>query len=348
MLVGGARAVLFGKTPKLRVFDILMDFEHQSYRGVLPTGLTDSRGQNTATNVTWIDPPGMTKQVYATNTLRIRSGTILDGLMVDIGPKVNSLASTTPTGGTNVDVAVTAGSSYTLWINAEANGSAALTATTATISGTGSATHGSPFYFSCTVSGNVNVAFTGTIYLPQLENTPYPTSYINSGGANRGNDDISFNTFPISDITQPYTIMAEITYLSPDLLNQNPAVAIDVDDGSNNNRLSVFRRVTLGQQLARSVNSTNATEDGDLGLDLWPAVARGRIIAGTKSGEQNECFNGGAVNKGHIAMPLALTTARIGRGFQATAAHAGSAIVHKVGIAFRYLSDSDIKYHSTL
>jgi hypothetical protein len=339
--------VLFGRRAKLSVFNILMDFEYQTFRGVTASGLTCSRGQSTGTNVIWTDPPGFTKVVSLANTLRFRSGTSLNGLLIDIGPKVNSLASTTPTGGTNVDVAVTAGSNYTLWINAEANGSAALTATTATISGTGTATHGVPIYFSCTVSGNVNVAFTGTIYLAQLENTQYPTSYINSGGANRGNDDISFTSFPIPDITQPYTIMAEITYLTPDLLNPNPAVAIDVDDGSNANRLSVFRRVT-GVQLARSVNSTNSIEDGDLGLDVWPALTRGRIIAGTKPGEQNECFNGGAVSKGHIAMPLALTTARIGRGFQSITAHAGSAVVHKVGIAFRYLSDSDIKYHSTL
>ncbi len=70
---------------------------------------------------------------------------------------------------------------YVLWVNGA--GSAAVTAGTATITGGGTATDGSPDLFTVTGAGTVTVTVTGSLDRFQLEGGSVPTSYIKTEGA---------------------------------------------------------------------------------------------------------------------------------------------------------------------
>ena len=62
---------------------------------------------------------------------------------------------------------------YAVWMRS--TGSVAISANTATITGAGSATEGSPLYFSVTVAGTVDVVVTGDCTVFQLTNTIFST-----------------------------------------------------------------------------------------------------------------------------------------------------------------------------
>jgi hypothetical protein len=70
---------------------------------------------------------------------------------------------------------------YTLWM--EGTGSIAVAANTATITGAGTATAGSPVTFTVTVAGTVNYTVTGSPTIAQSENGASATSYIATAGA---------------------------------------------------------------------------------------------------------------------------------------------------------------------
>jgi len=80
---------------------------------------------------------------------------------------------------------------YTLWV--EGSGSCAVAAGTATITGAGTASSGTPVVFSVTVSGTVVLTVSGSPTLFQLENKPCPTSYIatTAAPATRNADSVS-------------------------------------------------------------------------------------------------------------------------------------------------------------
>ena len=96
----------------------------------------------------------------------------------------------------NVPATQTTGSlangDYVLWQNGA--GSSDLTAGTATISTTGSATDGSPLTFSVTSPGTVTVTITGLPDENQLENGDFPTVFILSGGSTVVRDADSFTS----------------------------------------------------------------------------------------------------------------------------------------------------------
>ncbi len=69
---------------------------------------------------------------------------------------------------------------YILWVNG--TGSAAVTAGTATITGGGTATDGTPDLFTVTGAGTVTVTVTGSLDRFQLEDGSVPTSYIATSG----------------------------------------------------------------------------------------------------------------------------------------------------------------------
>lgn len=70
---------------------------------------------------------------------------------------------------------------YTLWVNG--SGSAAVSAGTATITGAGTATNGSPVTFVVTVAGTVTVTKTGSLNAFQLELGSFGTPLIATAGA---------------------------------------------------------------------------------------------------------------------------------------------------------------------
>lgn len=70
---------------------------------------------------------------------------------------------------------------YCMWLTGA--GSVAISAGTATITGAGSATAATPLVFQVTVAGTVTATVTAPVTEFQLENSPYPTSFILTAGA---------------------------------------------------------------------------------------------------------------------------------------------------------------------
>lgn len=368
--MGGIGITLGGSIPfggdgrhssKLTKFDTLMNFEKRRYRGPNESGITLTRGggQFSGTDLIWLDPPGRTYATFNNSALRLRSGTSMDGLLFEIGALVN-LASVVnnPTGTVTANVTGTSGSpvKHCVWVNAEAGGTATVNAGTATITITGTGnvcSHMVPVYFTCTSAGVISIPCVGTIYTIDVQANPYPTSHINVANGSRGAENATLTNFPITNVTKPYMLLTECTMLTPDLLNPNPAVIAQIDANVNmSNKLSNFRRVTGGVQLARAVSDNTIDFPGgppgntDMGNDVWPVGVRGRMISGASPGEQKECWNGGAVSKAFMAhMPDTPTKLRIGNGLPGVNFHAGSMILHQLGIANNlYMTDAAIRY----
>lgn len=82
--------------------------------------------------------------------------------------------------------------SYTLWM--EGTGSVAVAQNTATITGAGTATAGSPVTFTVTVLGTVTYTVTGSPTIVQSEDGAFATSYIATAGAavTRGADSLFY------------------------------------------------------------------------------------------------------------------------------------------------------------
>jgi hypothetical protein len=91
---------------------------------------------------------------------------------------------------------------YCLWV--EGTGSAAVTAGTATLTGNGTASAGTPNVFQVTGAGTVTVTITGTLTKFQLENGAEPSSYIATAGAavSRDVDTLAYTGVPADNETR--------------------------------------------------------------------------------------------------------------------------------------------------
>lgn len=114
---------------------------------------------------------------FAPNVLRITDL----GLLIEGAGTNYLLNSDTPATQTTGDLST---GNYCLWV--EGSGDATTSAGTATITGAGTATEGSPNLFAVTASGTVVVTVSGALTRFQLEKAPsgatgFPTSYIPTG-----------------------------------------------------------------------------------------------------------------------------------------------------------------------
>jgi hypothetical protein len=126
---------------------------------------------------------------------------------------------------------------YVLWQNGA--GSSDLTAGTATISTTGSATDGSPLTFTVTGAGTVNVTITGAPDENQLEGGSVPTTFILSAGGtvqrNATDFQVTPNPLPVNDFQIRGRFVADNVSTSPFLFHNyvdaNAEISIKVHGG---------------------------------------------------------------------------------------------------------------------
>ena len=141
----------------------------------LPVGMTFTRN-STATDSHWTDASGSSYNSYGTNVPRFHPMGMIFESQARTNYLLNSAAPATQTTGSLVAAA------HVLWVIG--TGSATVTAGTGIASGgLGTATAGSPLYFTVTTAGTFVVTVTGSLNRFQLERGGSPTSFIVTAGA---------------------------------------------------------------------------------------------------------------------------------------------------------------------
>lgn len=146
----------------------------QYYPGIALTGEAFTR----ASIATYKDASGVRQTALANQK---RDAHYLNGVRTTLieGARTNHfLNSGVPATHTSASLGT---ATYTLWM--EGTGSIAVAQNTATITGAGTASAGSPVTFVVTGAGTVDYTVTGSPTLAQSENGAYPSSYIVTAGA---------------------------------------------------------------------------------------------------------------------------------------------------------------------
>jgi len=118
---------------------------------------------------------------------------------------------------------------YTTWI--EGAGSITTSAGTATATGYGVATSGTPNTITVTVAGTVVFTVAGTVTIAQVENTAFPTSYIATAGAavTRNADMLTYSATSVSAIGSVYM---ELSLSTPALTSATTKFALNQGVGA--------------------------------------------------------------------------------------------------------------------
>lgn len=192
--------------------------------GILSSEFTFTR----AGSATYLDSAGV-RQIALTNVPRFDHTTagVPRGLLIEAAVTNNLLNSTSPATQTTASLGT---GTYTIWC--EGSGSATVAGNTATITGAGTATAGSPVTFVVTVAGTVDVTVAGSLTVFQLELGSLPTSLIITAGTTvtRAQDVCNIPTMP------GWFNQAEGTWFIDWMPNSVAANALSADDGTANNR----------------------------------------------------------------------------------------------------------------
>jgi len=200
---------------------------------------------------------------------------------------------------------------YTLWM--QGTGSVAVAAKTATVTGAGTATDGSPVYFSVTGAGTVTFTVTGSPTRAQAEKGAFKTSYIpTAGSAVTRNADVIGGAITSFVSTSAGTVLVS-AYRSR-FGDQYP-VPVQLDDGTNNNRHFMYHNDATTDDLRGSVRVSAATT-ADMGNASGTLLTAGAVFAAAHAYSTNDfafCRNGGTVYADTSgAVPTGLTTLRVG------------------------------------
>lgn len=213
---------------------------------------------------------------------------------------LNALAPATQTTG-----ALSTGN-HTLWVIG--SGSAAVAQNSATITGAGTATQGSPVTFNVTVGGTVNVTVTGSLYFFQLENAAYPSSPIVTGGTthNRTVDRMIWTpTLRGSGLFGAEgTIVTNFMFQVAGSGNQ---AVLSIDDGTDNERLTLIHPTGGANLMFRSVDGGVQTAEANAGVTITANTFYKAAIAWSAAGIAVAC-NGNAAVTAAGAMPSGLTS----------------------------------------
>lgn len=152
-----------------------MDFANGRYFGGTPANLlTISR----ASNATDLLPSSASGYAYNTFTSNVLAISPTFGLLIFEARTNVLLNSAVPATQTTASLGTGA---YTLWVNG--SGSATSSAGSATITGVGAATNGTPNVFTVTVAGTVTITVSGSLNAFQCELGAFGTSFIVTAGA---------------------------------------------------------------------------------------------------------------------------------------------------------------------
>lgn len=185
---------------------------------------------------------------------------------------------------------------YTLWV--VGTGSATSSAGTATITGGGAATAGSPNTFVVTGAGTVTVTVAGTVTFFQLENGAFPSSRIDNAGAagtsaTRNADSLTYPTSGNISNTAgaAYAEVALPTGAAPN--TGNSAILIDQAGGSTN--VVLWLRAGGGFSNPTARDSAGNTPDGAAAGFLYSDTGIQKLSSAWGAAGLNTAGNGTSV-----------------------------------------------------
>jgi len=300
--------------------------------------LTYSRA-SVATDGIYTDTTGSSYNSFSSGVPRISPA---NGLWIEGFATNYLLNSTAPATQTTGSLGI---NPYVLWVIG--TGSAAVSAGTATITGAGTATAGNPVFFNVTVAGTVTVTVTGSLTRFQLEQNAVPTSFISTAGATaqRQQDSVSISLGSwYNAAAMSFAAECKLQYLgSP---TQTP-ILMNIDDGTNANRISMNLGAALHDNALVSNAGTNTTSS------TTNSFSTSQIIRGSASfsalGESASLLGGTpsirtALPAGGI--PAGVTTLRL--GVLATGGAALNGYLRKATYYPRDLYPADLQRVSSL
>jgi hypothetical protein len=239
---------------------------------------------------------------YNTFDSNIARITPVRGLLVEEARTNQLLNSTVPATQTTASLGT---GTYTLWVNGD--GSATSSAGTATGSGFGAATNGTPNVFTLSGAGTVVVTVAGSLNAFQLEAGTFGTSLIVTAGvtATRAADVVTVTNPPT--FGSAYTLFGKGTPNAPSSYSDNQFL-LTVDDGSSSNRVNLLRH---SASTARALN-VSAGVTTTMASAAWTTAQSGRLAVATVSGSQAFVFNGGSIIAGSGVLPAGVSVVRLG------------------------------------
>lgn len=207
---------------------------------------------------------------------------------------------------------------YTLWV--AGTGSAEVAANTATMTGAGTATEGSPVTFTVTGAGTLDVTVTGSVSAFQLENGVFPTSLIVTAGAAAAR---AADLAAIAAVAPWFNAAEGTLYAEASILGYNATAGhsiLSITDGTNTERIeAAFVRVAGSDP--KPVLSFNSSSAGSAVIVTSDVAAMNEIIriAGAyRSGDNAASSRGRPPEMSSLSiMPSGLNVARCGRNFGA-------------------------------
>ena len=299
--------VLSGASPDIDFYD------NRAWNGtalVTPASLlTVVRAQtsNYTTNLVPTSASGFAYTTFAANTARI---TVNLGLLVEEGRTNLLLNSTVPVTQTTASLA---NGTYTLWVNGA--GSATSSAGTATGSGFGAASQGSPNTFVLTgTAGTVTITVSGSLNAFQLELNPGTvsagTSLIITGASTqaRAADVVTLTNPPVPGAA--FTIYGSGIPLAATNYTVNQFLA-DWTDSSTNDRIDLLRVITSG--LAQFRMFSQGTGGNPAPGGVWAANAAMKLANAFNGSTATGAAAGSITGTGSsLSAPAAFTIFNIG------------------------------------
>lgn len=231
---------------------------------VTPASLLTTARASLESSLLVTDPGGAPFLSFNNNIPAIVPGR---GLQVYQGATNNLLNSTAPATQTTASLAI---GTYVLWCNSAAGGTATVSAGTATITGAGAASQGSPLVFSVTVAGTVTVTVAGTVSAFQLEAGSAPTPLIVTAGSTvtRAFDGITIAGITGLSASKGWTMFVQGYAHAPTNFGTTNT-PVQIDDSTNNNRTDIDR------------NSSNGTWSAGLTINPTAYIVPGEITSAT-------------------------------------------------------------------
>ena len=249
------------------------------------------------TGIGWIPVASGVPRFYYSRNLALPLGYLAEGTRTN-----HFLNASTPVTQTSPSLGTGA---YTLWM--EGPGDITVSANTATITGNGTASDGSPVTFTVTGTGTVDYTVSGSPDYAQSEAGSFGSSFIDTvaSSVTRNVDSLAY-TFSAS---APATLFAE--FMMNAINTTTDQAVCQVDDGTANERYGLYRANATGAFRGFVVDGGSLVADAEVAGVLTANTAYKATVAASTN-DVIACRNGIFSAQDTSASMPTVTTVRIG------------------------------------